>query len=153
MIVQRPAATTADWAHEVTISSFLTLLPILFGFSFGASGEQSRVRSLVVEEQLIIRVPVRPQPRIEWTERKGPKCIPAGTIRGAFLSGEKGVDFVLAGRKLLRAEIDDECPALDFYGGFYLNSEDGKICAKRDSVRSRIGGSCRIKRFRTLEPK
>ena len=137
----------------MTITTFLTLFPILFGFSFGASGDQARVRTLVVEEQVIIRVPVQPTPRTEWAERKGPKCIPAETIRGAFLSGKDGVDLMLSGRKLLRAELENDCPALDFYAGFYLNSEDGRICAKRDSVRSRIGGSCRIKRFHTLHPK
>ena len=137
----------------MTITTFLTLVPILFGLSFGASGDQPRVRTLVVEEQVIIRVPVQPPPRIEWAERKGPKCIPAETIRGAFLSGKEGVDLMLSGRKLLRAELENDCPALDFYGGFYLNSEDGRICAKRDSVRSRIGGSCQIKRFRRLHPK
>lgn len=137
----------------MTVTTFLTLLPILFGFGFATSSDTPGVRTLVVEEQLIIRVPVRPPPRMEWAERKGPKCIPAEAIRGAFLSDDEHVDFLLAGSRLLRAELDSECPALDFYSGFYLSSEDGKICAERDSVRSRIGGSCTIERFLTLKRK
>ena len=43
-------------------------------------------------------------------------------------------------------------PALDFYGGFYLQPDDDRICAKRETIRSRVGGSCRIERFRLLEP-
>lgn len=138
----------------MTISLFLTLLPILFGMGVAAPGDSPVVRSLVVQEQLIIRVPVRPPPRqIEWEERKGPRCVPAQDIRGAFLSSPDHVDLLLTGKRLLRAELHDDCPALDFYAGFYLNSDDEQICAKRDVVRSRVGASCRIERFRRLVPK
>lgn len=120
----------------------------------GASGEGPGVRSLVVQEQLIIRVPVRPpQRQFEWEEKKGPKCIAAQDIRGAFLSGSDHVDLLLTGKRLLRARLHDDCPALDFYAGFYLNSDDEQICAKRDVVRSRVGASCRIEGFRRLVPK
>ena len=48
--------------------------------------------------------------------------------------------------------MDSDCPALDFYGGFYLQPDDERICAKRETIRSRVGGSCRIERFRLLVP-
>lgn len=138
----------------MTISLFLTLLPVLLGMGAGAPGDSPVVRSLVVQEQLILRVPVRPPPRrIEWRERKGPKCVPAQDIRGAFLSSSDHVDLLLTGKRLIRAELHDDCPALDFYAGFYLNSDDEQICARRDVVRSRVGASCRIERFRRLVPK
>jgi len=138
----------------VTITAFLTLWPLMLTLGMGASVDQPQVRSLVVQDQLILRVPVRPQlPQLEWVERKGPKCIPADSIRGAFLSRSDHVDFVLTGRRLLRAELHDDCPALDFYEGFYLNSDDDRICVKRDAVRSRLGASCRIEKFRELVPK
>jgi len=142
-------------ACPVTITAVLALVPIFFGMAFGMSGDLPRVRSVVIEDQLIIRVPVRPEPPpdIEWVDHKGPKCIDSDEIRGAFLSGNDHVDFVLAGRRLLRAELDESCPALDFYNGFYLSSDDGKICVKRDSIRSRMGGACRIEKFRQLVPK
>ena len=57
----------------------------------------------------------------------------------------------MADRSRVRAKIDDDCPAIDFYGGFYLQPEDDRVCAKRDEIRSRMGGSCRIERFRSLE--
>ena len=85
-------------------------------------------------------------PQIEWVEHKGPKCIPVGAIRGALLSGPDQVDFVLADRSRVRAQFDEECPALDFYGGFYLQPQDERLCAGRDAIHSRIGGSCRIER-------
>lgn len=138
----------------MTISAFLTLWPVVLALGIQTSGESPRVRSLVVQDQLVLRVPVRPPlPQTMWTERKGPKCIPAEQIRGAFLSASDHVDFVLTGRRLLRAELHGDCPALDFYEGFYLNSEDEMICARRDVVRSRVGASCRIEKFRQLVPK
>ena len=136
---------------EVTVTAILTLLPMLLGLAMAGD---LQVRSIVVEDQIIMRIPVRPPPpQVRWIEHKGPKCIHAGKIRGAFLSGNDHVDFILEGRKLLRAELDDNCPALDFYGGFYLSSSDERVCARRDVVRSRMGATCGIERFRELKAK
>jgi hypothetical protein len=92
-------------------------------------------------------------PEIEWVEKKGPKCIPAAAIQRALLSGSEQVDFVLANRARIRAQFDEDCPALDFYGGFYLQPEDDRLCAGRDAIHSRIGGSCTINRFKQLIPR
>ena len=94
-----------------------------------------------------------PPSEFEWVERKGPKCLPASVIRGALLTGRDHVDFMLPQKQRIRATFDDDCPALDFYGGFYLKTDDEQICSRRDSIHSRMGGSCRIKRFRYLVPK
>ena len=67
-------------------------------------------------------------------------------------SGPSSIDFLLRDRTRVRAIMDDECPALDFYKGFYLQPDDDRICAKCESIQSRIGGSCRIERFKTLIP-
>jgi hypothetical protein len=113
-----------------------------------------QVRSITVEDQIILRVPVRPPPpQVDWIPHKGPKCISVNKIKGAFLSGDDHVDFILEKRKLLRAKLEENCPALDFYEGFYLSSNDEKVCARRDVVRSRMGGSCAIDRFMELKPK
>ena len=76
------------------------------------------VTRLMVQDEVILRVPVQPRPlfrSIEWVEHKGPKCIPAGSIRRVLLSGPTQVDFVLADRARFRAQFDEDCPALDFY--------------------------------------
>lgn len=115
------------------------------------------VRVMTVEERLIIRVPVAPRPRprlkIRWEEEKGPNCLPARDVAGAFLSGPGTIDFLLRSRQLVRARLDNDCQGLDFYGGFYVQPEDKRICARRDTIRSRVGGICRIERFRSLVPK
>jgi hypothetical protein len=131
---------------------FLSLLPAWLTALGGMQSDE--VRTLVVQEEVIMRVPVRPMPhRFDWEERKGPKCIPARNIRGAMVSGREHVDFLLFDRSRVRARLSDDCAALDFYSGFYLTPNDGRLCAKRDSIHSRIGSSCRIERFRGLVPK
>jgi hypothetical protein len=155
LIVQRlPARLQAETGRQrVTISLFLTLVPMLFAVGFASPGDGPRVRSLVVENEIILRIPVQPLPReLEWVERNGPKCISTGIIRGAFLSRGDHVDMLLTGRRMLRARFSADCPALDFYEGFYLSSEDEQICAGRDAIRSRMGATCRIDSFSRLMP-
>ena len=112
------------------------------------------LRRVTVHNEIVMRVPIRarPGPRVKWSERNGPKCIAAGNIAGAMLSGRGSVDFVMRNRRRLRAELDSDCPALDFYGGFYVQPDDERLCVRRDVIRSRMGGTCRIERFRVLIP-
>lgn len=138
----------------MTIWTFLALLPALIGLSAAAEDtSEPQVRTMIVQQELIMRIPVRPLTGpIEWVERRGPRCIPGAAIRGAALSADGNVDFLLAGRKRVRAELDQDCPGLDFYKGFYLSPEDDGVCAGRDTISSRMGGSCRIERFHRLVP-
>lgn len=133
------------------------LLPLLVGVLVVQPGDaQTTVTRLVVQDEVIWRIPIRPRPvmpPIKWVEHKGPKCIPIQAIRGALLTGSDHVDFVLADRSRIRARFDGDCPALDFYGNFYLQPDDDRLCAKRDAIHSRMGGSCQIDKFRELEAK
>lgn len=136
-------------------AGLIGLLSALAGGSGVPPAPAERVKVMIVEERLTIRVPVAPRPRmrIQWEEEKGPKCLPAGAIAGAFLSGPDSIDFILRGRRLVRARLDSDCEGLDFYGGFYVQPEDHRICARRDTIRLRAGTSCRIEKFRSLVPK
>jgi len=130
------------------------LLLALLGGQPGAVGQS--VTRLIIQDEVILRVPVQPRPLfpdIQWIEQKGPKCIPAAAIQRAILSGSEQVDFILANHARIRAQFEANCPALDFYGGFYLQPADERVCAGRDAVHSRIGGSCTIHRFKQLVPK
>jgi hypothetical protein len=114
------------------------------------------VSRLVVQEEVILRVPVirprRARP-IRWEEKKGPRCIDPDQIVAATLGEERSVDFLLNDRSRIRARMDDDCPTLDFYGNFYIQPRDEQVCAKRDEIRSRMGGSCRIEKFRRMVPR
>jgi hypothetical protein len=141
----------------MTPGMFFSLLPLLLGLVVAQPQaiEQSVTR-LMVQDEVILRVPVAPRPlgpTIQWLERKGPKCIPAGAIRGAMLSGPEQVDLILVNRVRVRAQFDEDCPALDFYAGFYLQPQDERLCAGRDAIHSRMGGSCTIERFKLLVPR
>jgi hypothetical protein len=134
-----------------------SFVPLLLGFFAVQPGaiEQSVTR-LVVQDEVILRVPVQPRPlmpMVDWHEKKGPKCLPTAMIRRALLSGSEDVDFVLADRARVRAKLDEDCPALDFYAGFYLQPQDDQLCAGRDAIHSRMGGSCTIEHFKLLVPK
>ena len=141
----------------MTSVAILNLLPLLVGL-LGAqpSAVGQTVTRLIIQDEVILRVPVQPRPlmpAIEWVEKKGPKCIPAAAIQRALLSGSEQVDFVLANHARIRAQFDEDCPALDFYAGVYLQTADDRLCVRRDAVQSRIGGSCTIERFKQLVPK
>jgi hypothetical protein len=132
----------------VTIGSIVALL-LLGGGDDGAV----MLAQLTIRQQLIIRVPARQRPEapIEWKEKDGPKCIPAGALAGAQVSRE-GVDLLLRGGRRIRAKLR-RCPPLDYYSGFYVRPGlDGRICKDRDSIRVRSGASCEIDAFRTLVP-
>lgn len=129
----------------------------------GTQWAQVRVRERIIIR--IPRMPVAPAPSVPaalararpvtaWAERKAAKCVPAATLTGASFSGEAGMDLMTGDGRRLRAILDDDCHALDFYSGFYLKpAEDGNICAKRDAIRSRSGARCLITGFRTLVPR
>ena len=115
---------------------------------------------VVRHRQIIIRVPsgireVAPAGAslIKWREASGPNCILATRLVGATLLSQNSVDLILRDNSRVRARLQRRCPALDYYRGFYINAtEDGRICADRDSIRSRAGGECQIDQFRRLSP-
>jgi len=137
------------------LTGLVGLLSALLAGNEAPPARHDSVRIMTIEERLTIRVPVAPHPRIRirWEEEKGPKCLPADGIARAFLSGPDSVDFLMRNRQLIRARLDSDCDGLDFYGQLYFQPEDRRICARRDSIRNRVGGSCRIERFRTLVPR
>ncbi|MBV9527463.1 hypothetical protein [Sphingomonas sp.] len=136
--------------------SLFGLLPLLLGI-FGVQPEPvgTVVTRLVVQDEIILRVPLqsRSAPSMAWVESKKAKCIPIGAIRHALMSGPAQLDFILADNSRVRAHLDNDCPALDFYTGFYLQPEDDRLCAGRDAIQSRMGGSCSVQSLARLVPK
>lgn len=132
----------------------IPMLPWLLALFGVQAPPQATATRLIVRDEIIIRVPVV-RPRIlvpvRWVEKKGPKCIGADQVLAASLADNNSIDFFLRDRRRMRAKMESDCPTLDFYGGFYLQPRDDRICAKREEIRSRIGGACRIERFRLME--
>lgn len=125
---------------------------------------------VVIEQQLIIRVPARrtpltnfaaspgvvPQPRrspVVWREKKGPKCIAMRSIMGMQAVQRDSIDLITRQNQRLRAQLNRGCRALDFYAGFYMQgSKDGRLCEDRDQIHARTGAKCEIDKFRLLIP-
>lgn len=116
------------------------------------------IAQMTLRSRITIRIQAAqsasPIPFIELKEKRGPKCVPMANILGAAVIAGNSVDFILRGGTRVRAKFESDCPALDFYSGFYLTpGADGQVCADRDAVHSRAGGECSIDKFRTLVPK
>ena len=122
---------------------------------------------VIIRERMVIRIPrvdsraepprplyrPTPSPPSAWREQKAPKCVPMDTIVAATMA-DGDVDLETVDGRRLRAKLDDACPTLKFYTGFYLRrTGDGMICAGRDALRSRSGARCEIAQFPTLVPR
>lgn len=113
---------------------------------------ESEVRRVIIRNRLVIRVPVRPRRAepVRYELVDGPKCLDSEDILGARIAGRRSIDFVLRNRQVVRMTTDRECPSLDFYGGFYVQPGDQRVCARRDAIRTRMGSSCQIEEFHSL---
>ncbi|WEK41981.1 MAG: hypothetical protein P0Y64_11305 [Candidatus Sphingomonas colombiensis] len=131
------------------------------------AGAQWAQTQVIIRERMVIRIPradsppdaprpryrPAPPPPIVWREQKAPKCVPADSIVAASMA-DGDVDLETSDGRRLRAKLDDDCPTLKFYTGFYIKrTGDGMICAGRDVLRSRSGARCEIAQFRTLVPR
>lgn len=147
-------------SRHVIESRALALLLLVSGSASASVGERVDHAQLTIRqrmERVIVRIrtprSAAPAPAQRWKEKKGPRCMATDAIAGAAVTQGDAVDFVLKGGTRLRAHLEDDCPALDYYGGFYLApTADRKICADRDSIHARSGGECEITRLRTLVP-
>ena len=139
-----------------SLIALIVSLSVWLGVTSDAQPDPRQVvQRMVVRDEIIIHVPIaqRRLPMFDWVEHKGPKCLSAAMIAGAAMASQSTIDFVLRDRRRVRAELDSDCAGLDFYGGFYVEPQDGAVCAKREEIRSRAGSTCRIERFRSLEPR
>ena len=107
---------------------------------------------VVIRVRTITAIPTPRPLATMFRERKGPDCVPLVAMAGAAVISPNSVDIVLRTGERLRARFAASCPALDYYGGFYIApTADGKLCAARDAVRDRAGGECAVQRIRLLE--
>jgi len=139
-----------------------TLLMLAFAsFEMQTAPPSPRADTVRVRhQQIIIRLSRGPREiatagasLINWRESRGPRCVAAQQVTGATSLRPSSVDLILRDNRRIRARLLSSCPALDYYRGFYIDAnEDGRICADRDSIRSRAGGECQIDDFRALSP-
>ena len=125
---------------------------------------------VVIEQQLIIRVPAqrsplnnftaRPTPQLRlreqpvvWKEKKAPKCVAMRNILGMQAAQGDSIDLITRQKQRLRAQLNRGCRALDFYAGFYMQgNKDGQLCEGRDEIHARTGAKCEVDKFRLMVP-
>jgi hypothetical protein len=134
--------------------------PLMISASEPDSLDGVQLAQFTYRERIVIRIPRLPAPTrreaevTDWQEHKAPKCVLAANLASAAITPAGDVDLIVTDGRRLRAKLDDDCPTLNFYAGFYLKrAEDGMLCAKRDALRSRSGARCEITRFRLLKAK
>ena len=116
-----------------------------------APGGSVTVRHQQIILRLQVRSPAAAARPVAWREGRGLRCVAVRNLAGATSLGQNSVDLILRDNSRVRARLEQRCPALDYYRGFYIDTTaDGRICADRDTIRSRAGGVCRIEQFRTL---
>lgn len=73
------------------------------------------------------------------------RCVGVDHVAGAVVFGDRAVELTMADHSRWRMNFDAACPALSFYQGFYYRrAVAGRLCAGRDAVLSRSGGTCPI---------
>ena len=108
------------------------------------------VPRLTVRRATIVVRTARPAALVE---KKAEDCVKMEDLAGFSVNRFDSVDLVLKSGALLRAKLGNDCPALGFYSGFYVKAnKDKKMCAKRDSIRSRSGRQCAVQSFASLVP-
>ena len=134
------------------------------------TGPTSPYWQVVIEQQLIIRVPAqrpplnnftaRPTPQLRlreqpdvWKEKKAPKCVAMRNILGMQAAQGDSIDLITRQKQRLRAQLNRGCRALDFYAGFYMQgNKDGQLCEGRDEIHARTGAKCEVDKFRLMVP-
>lgn len=132
--------------------------------------QSARYWQMVIEQQLIIRVPARRSPLtnfsappapsarvretpIVWKEKKAPKCVAMRDVMGMQAVQRDSIDLITRQNQRLRAQLNRGCRALDFYAGFYMKgNKDGRLCEDRDEIHARTGARCEVDKFRLMVP-
>ena len=73
------------------------------------------------------------------------RCVGIDQVAGAVVFGDRAVELTMTDHSRWRMGFDAACPALGFYQGFYYRrAVAGRLCAGRDAVIARSGGTCPI---------
>ena len=73
------------------------------------------------------------------------RCVGIDHVAGAVVFGDRAVEMTMTNHSRWRMNFDAACPALSFYQGFYYRrAVAGRLCAGRDAVIARSGGTCPI---------
>jgi hypothetical protein len=118
-----------------------------------------------IEEHVVIRLaptsptvrrgmmplPPRADGPVRYKEKKHARCVPLDEIAAIAPTRPNRLLLFMRDHRLLSASLERACDADAFYLGAYVDqSEDGRLCSGRDTLRARTGAKCRIARISRL---
>lgn len=124
---------------------------------------QEQVR---IERRVIVRISPRaptqdangpgaaalPAPR-RYEEKRMGKCVPIKGISSVQISRQDRLLLFMRDHRIVSVKLDKSCSVRDYYSGFYVeDSDDGMICAGRDTLHSRAGVNCSVTKLHRLVP-
>lgn len=133
--------------------------------AFRESYQPEAQRQVRIEQHVIIRItprsrstrdemfgpPLRGDDPPRYKEKKIDKCLPIDGIAGIAPGEENRLLLFMRDHQVLSAALERACDPAAFYLGAYVErSTDGKLCAGRDTIRSRTGATCRLSRISKL---
>lgn len=84
-------------------------------------------------------------------ERQLRRCVSMANVAGVQSGPQNRLILFMRDRRIVSAALEKTCNARDFYSGFYVErTADGLFCTGRDTLQSRTGASCGVRRFATL---
>ncbi|HTM95018.1 MAG TPA: hypothetical protein VL100_04260 [Croceibacterium sp.] len=104
-----------------------------------------------VRQDLIANLPPGTKVTMHYRERPMKRCVEMANIAGVQSGPENRLILFMRDRHIVSAALEKACSARDFYSGFYVErSEDGLLCSGRDTLQSRTGASCGVRRLAHL---
>ena len=149
------------------MSQPLILALIVLAVAPGPSVAESRIERVEVaqvtlHQRIIIRIPRLPFMRkpvdtgkpLEWSEKKGPKCVAMGDLIGAAISAPDSIDLMVDDGTRGARQARRRLPAARLLFELLPQADarrHGLRRSRRDSIALR--GSCRIEEFKRLVAK
>jgi hypothetical protein len=104
-----------------------------------------------VRQDLIANLPPGAKISLHYRERPMKRCVQMANIAGVQSGPENRLILFMRDRHIVSAALEKACNARDFYSGFYVErSDDGLLCSGRDTLQSRTGASCGVRRLAHL---
>lgn len=79
------------------------------------------------------------------------KCLAVGQIAAVQAARDNHLLLFMRDQRIVSAVLEKACKASEFYSGFYMaRNADGQLCLGRDTLQSRSGAACKVKRWKEL---
>jgi hypothetical protein len=103
-----------------------------------------------VRQDLLARPP-QGETSTRFQERPMKRCVQVANIAGVQSGPQNRLILFMRDRNMVSAVLEKACSVRDFYSGFYVErNEDGLLCSGRDTLQSRTGAACGVRRLAHL---